>query len=294
MIPEQPQKDAWPKKGRPRLSAWWDIVQQMWTSSYSHNILGHAAQLGFYFLLAVFPALLCLTTIVGMLPLEEILPQLIGYFQKVMPRESLVLVERYLREISQGVGSDVFSLSLVGAVFASSWSMMAIIECLNTVYGVKETRPLWALGITALLLTLGATVFVIVSIVLILIGENLGQWIADLVGLSELFTLAWSIFQWPVIILLMLLATSLIYYWAPNSPHSWRGMTPGSILAVSLWILVSLAFRVYVESLAYYNLVYGSIAGVIFLMIWFYLSGLVLLLGGELNAILENQKRETR
>ncbi|MEX2493696.1 MAG: YihY/virulence factor BrkB family protein [Nitrospirales bacterium] len=262
--------------------------------SRQHDIFGRAAQLGYFFLLALFPALLGLTGVVGLLPIQPILPRLMEYFHKVLPQESLFLVEDYLRHITQETGSGIFSLSLLGALVAASWGMMAIMETLNTVYNVKEARSLWKAAVTAVLLATGAAAFVIVSMTLILLGESLSLWIAETVGLSWLFTFWWTILQWPITFFFMLIATSLIYYWAPNIHYKWQWIAPGSFLAVFLWIVVSLAFKFYVERLMNYDVVYGSITGVIVLMIWLYLSGLALLIGGELNAVLESNKLNTQ
>ena len=285
-------KTASAQESQSRFHIWRDLAKQVARLARQHDILGRAAQLGYFFLLALFPALLSLTGLVSMLPIQPILPRLMAYLHKVLPRESLFLVEDYLQQITQGTGSGVFSLSLLGALVAASWGMMAIMETLNTVYNVRESRVLWKAAITAVLLTTGAAAFVIVSLTLILLGESLSQWIAEAVGLSWLFTFWWRILQWPITFLFMLLATSLIYYWAPNIHHKWQWITPGSILAVLLWIAVSLAFKFYVEKLMNYDVVYGSITGVIVLMIWLYLSGLALLIGGELNAVLEDQKTQ--
>ncbi|TFG60862.1 MAG: YihY/virulence factor BrkB family protein [Nitrospirales bacterium] len=281
-IPDQ----AW----LPTLFTWWELGKRVVRLSRQHDILGRAAQLGYFFLLALFPALLSLTALVGMLPIQPILPRLMEFLHKVLPQESLFLVEDYLQHITQEAGSGIFSLSLLGSLVAASWGMMAVIETLNTVYNVQESRVLGKAAVTAVLLTTGAAAFVIVSITMILLGESLSQWIADAVGLSWLFTFWWTILQWPITFLFMLLATSLIYYWAPNIHHKWQWITPGSVVAVLLWILVSLAFKFYVEKLMNYDVVYGSITGVIVLMIWLYLSGLALLIGGELNAVLESKK----
>ncbi|MDH5575794.1 MAG: YihY/virulence factor BrkB family protein [Nitrospirota bacterium] len=289
-ISEKSVKSASSQEGQSIFLIWWELGKHVWRLSRHHDILGRAAQLGFYFLLALFPALLGLTALVGMLPIEPILPRLMGYLQKVLPGESLSLVEDYLHQIAPETGSGMFSLSMLGALVAASWGTMAIIDTLNTVYNVKESRALWKAGVTAVLLTIGAAAFVIVSMTLILIGESLSQWIADAVGLSELFTFGWAILQWPMTFLFMLLAMNLIYYWAPNIKHEWQWVTPGSVFAVVFWIIVSLAFKFYAENLMNYNLVYGSITGVIILMMWLYFSGLVILIGGELNAVLESKK----
>ena len=267
-----------------------DLGKHVWRSSHQHDILGRAAQLGFYFLLSLFPALLCVSALIGMLPLQSVLPQMMMYFQKMMPHESLSVLDTYLQQISQNSGRGIFSLSLGAALFAASWGMIAIINTLNTVYNVKETRPMWKVGFIALLLTIGAALFLISSMVLILAGENLSQQMADALGFNWLASYGWTLLQWPVAFLLMLLATSLIYYWGPNITHKWRWLIPGSVFAVLLWVFISLVFKLYVEKLMYYNLVYGSITGVIVLMIWLYFTGMVLLIGGEVNGVLELKK----
>lgn len=287
-------KPASSGKGQSRSHTWWEIGKRVVRLSRQHDIFGRAAQLGYFFLLALFPALLGLTGVVGLLPIQPILPRLMEYFHKVLPQESLFLVEDYLRHITQETGSGIFSLSLLGALVAASWGMMAIMETLNTVYNVKEARSLWKAAVTAVLLATGAAAFVIVSMTLILLGESLSLWIAETVGLSWLFTFWWTILQWPITFFFMLIATSLIYYWAPNIHYKWQWIAPGSFLAVFLWIVVSLAFKFYVERLMNYDVVYGSITGVIVLMIWLYLSGLALLIGGELNAVLESNKLNTQ
>lgn len=275
-----------PRARRPRV--WWTLTREVWAASYEDDVFGRAAQLGFYFLLALFPGLLGVTALIGMLPSQVVLPTVMPYAQQVLPAESLILVDRYVEQVIQGSGGGVFSLSLLGSLWAASWGMMAIINTLNVVYGVKETRPFWKAGGTAVLLTVGAAVFVITSLILILAGEQVSQWAAEVTGLIWWVTLGWPLLQWPVIVLLMLIATNLIYYWAPNIDHEWQWVNPGSALAVFLWIFLSLGLKWYVENFINYNAVYGSITGVIILMMWLYVSGLTLLIGGELNFILNS------
>lgn len=287
-----------PEKGheRPVWSAgsqgWWELTKEVWKASYEDDVFARAAQLGFYFLLALFPALLGVTALIGMLPSQVVLPTVMPYAQQILPSESLILVERYMEQVFQGSGRGVFSLSLLGSLWAASWGMMAIIHTLNAVYGVRETRPLWRIGVTALLLTLGAAVFVISSLILILAGEQVSQWAVTLTGKEWWATQVWPIMQWPVIVLLLLIAINLIYYWAPNSDHTWQWINPGSILAVSLWIILSLGLKIYVENVINYNIVYGSITGFIILMLWLYVGGLTLLLGGELNFLLNESRKQ--
>jgi membrane protein len=275
-----------------QLRGMWEVIGETWVACDKDEVLGRSAQLGFYFMLALFPALLGVKALVGMLPEQVLLPTLMLYAEKVLPEESLVLVERYVGQMIQGSGDRVFYLSLLGSLWAASWGMMAIINSLNVVYGVQETRPLWKVGGIAVLLTLGAAIFVITSLILILAGEQVIRWIGDFVGKDEVgVTFYWSLLQWPIIVLIMLVALNLIYYFAPNTNHEWQWIKPGSILAVCLWVILSLGLKYYVENFVDYNPIYGSITGVIILMMWLYVSGLALLLGGELNYTLKKRQR---
>lgn len=270
----------------------WEVIGEAWVACNKDEVLGRSAQLGFYFMLALFPALLGVKALIGMLPEQVLLPTLMFYAEKVLPEESLILVERYVDQVIQGGGDRVFYLSLLGSLWAASWGMMAIINSLNVVYGVQETRPLWKVGSMAVLLTLGAAIFVITSLILVLAGEQVIRWLGDFVDKEEVgVTFYWSLLQWPMIVLIMLVALNLIYYFAPNTDHEWQWIKPGSILAVCLWVILSLGLKYYVENFVDYNPVYGSITGVIILMMWLYVSGLALLLGGELNYTLKKRQR---
>ncbi|MFO7579127.1 MAG: YihY/virulence factor BrkB family protein [Nitrosomonas halophila] len=275
-----------------RLREMWEVIEEAWVACNKDEVLGRSAQLGFYFMLALFPALLGVKALVGMLPEQVLLPTLMFYAEKVLPEESLILVERYVDQVIQGGGDRVFYLSLLGSLWAASWGMMAIINSLNVVYGVQETRPLWKVVAISVLLTLGAAIFVITSLILILAGEQVIRWLGDFVNKEEVgVTFYWSLLQWPIIVLIMLVALNLIYYFAPNTDHEWQWIKPGSILAVCLWVILSLGLKYYVETFVDYNPVYGSITGVIILMMWLYVSGFALLLGGELNYTLKKRQR---
>jgi membrane protein len=234
--------------------------------------------------LALFPALLFLTALLGLFPLQPIIPELLAYLREVLPADALSLLEKYLQQVVEGSGGSLLSLGLVGALWASSSGLTAIMDALTVVYDTKETRTLWKIWVTALAMTIGLAGFIILSAALVLVGEHIAQGVANFLGLGELFTIGWMIVQWPLIFVLMLVAVAAIYYFSPNVEQDWRWVTPGSLVAVVLWVAVSLGFKLYVENFGNYNVAYGSIGGGIVLMLWFYLSGIALLIGGELNA----------
>ncbi len=279
----------------PRWNPWklgglgWKVFgQRLWDESLKDDIVGRAAQLAYYFLLALFPALLFLTALIGLFPLQETIPELMLNLRTVLPADALSLLEKYLDNVVKGSSGDILSLGLLGALWASSSGVTAIMESLNVVYSATETRPYWKVRLIAALLTIGLAGFIIASTTLVLYGARIGEWIADFIGMGWLFVIAWNVLQWPVAVFLMLFALAVIYYVCPDVEHDWRWVTPGSVCAVSLWLGVSLGFKAYVENFSNYNAAYGSIAGVIVLMLWLYLTGVVMLLGGEINARIEH------
>ncbi|ALA59203.1 YihY/virulence factor BrkB family protein [Nitrospira moscoviensis] len=270
-----------------------ELGRRLWRESQKDELLGRAAQLSYYILLALFPALIVLTATMGLFSVQNYMPELMSYLQNVLPKDALSMVERFLHQVAEGSGANILSLGGVGALWASSSGVTAIMEALNIVYDVKEdSRPFWRVRLTAILLTIGLAGFVILSMTLILYGGPIGEWIADFVGLGAAFTWAWKVLQWPVVVALMLLAVAVVYYVCPDIEQDWRWVSPGSAFAVAMWLVVSLGFKMYVDNFGDYNKVYGSIAGVIVLMLWLYWSGLVLLIGGEINAEIEHAAAE--
>lgn len=266
----------------------YELGRRLWHGSLQDEVLGRAAQLSYYIVLALFPALLVLTALMGVLSVDNYMTQLMGYLRQVLPEDALSMVERFLKQVATGGGANILSLGALGALWASSSGVAAIMDALNVVYGVKEdSRPFWRARLTAIVLTIGLAGFVILSLTLVLYGTRLSAWIADLVGLGGLFVVAWNLLQWPVVAVIMLFVVAVLYYICPDIKQDWRWVTPGSAFAVAMWFVVSLGFKLYVDNFGNYNKVYGSIAGVIVLMLWLYWSGMVLLVGGEINAEIE-------
>jgi hypothetical protein len=165
--------------------------------------------------------------------------------------------------------------------------MSSIMSALNVAYDVKEARPWWKAKLVAIWLTILFSVFLISALVLMVFGPKLGETIAGWVGLGEVFTIVWNIVSLPVVIALVAIGIGLVYYLAPNTEQHWRWVTPGSVVALVIWLAISLGLRFYVANFANYNATYGSIGGVIVLMLWLYLTGVALLLGAEVNAEIE-------
>lgn len=261
-----------------------ELARRVWDDMQKVELMGRAAQLAFYFLLALFPALLFFTALVGLFPLESSVPELLNYLRYVLPGDALSLVKKTIQQVVQGSGESLLSLGLLGALWASSSGMTAMMDALNAIYKAPETRPLWKVRAIAIATTVGLAGFILISTTLVLSGEHLADWVAAVFGFGGAFTVLWTVLKWPLVCAFMFLVVAVIYYVAPDVKQNWYWVTPGSTVAVVLWLIVSLGFKLYVEYLGDYNAVYGSIAGVIVLMMWLYLNGVVLLLGGEINA----------
>lgn len=251
------------------------------------EIFGRAAQLSYYFLLALFPLLLFLINILGYLAQEGTLfrDRLLLYLAALMPGSAFQLVHATLDEISASSGTGKLSFGLLAALWAASNGMGAISDTLNTAYNVKETRSWWKVRLISVCLTVALAIVILAALAIVLYGGTIGEKLAGRYGFGDLFTTVWTIVQWPIALLFVLTTVNLIYNFAPNiASHARRWITPGAFVALGLWLAVSFGFRAYLGFFDSYSVTYGSLGALIVLMLWFYLSGVAILIGGEVNS----------
>ncbi len=260
---------------------------RLWQRVEADDVLTRAAALSYYFLFALFPALLFLTALLGLLPVPGMMERLMGYLSRVLPGDTAALVRKTLAQTLHGASTSLLSLGVIGAVWAASAGMVSVIQALNVAHRVIDPRAWWTQRLVAVALTIGLTVFTLTGLTLVVFGERIGEAIAGDVGLGPWFTLAWNLLQWPVVIACLLVGVLLVYHAAPAARYPLSWLAPGSACAVASWLLVSYGLRVYVSHFGSYDATYGSIGGVILLMLWFYLSSLTLLVGAEINAVIQ-------
>lgn len=248
------------------------------------NCDGYAAQIAFFFLFALFPFLLSLTTLLAYLPVSDLIRVLLKILGHFVPGDVLSLVEKNLRALAGVHQGGLLSFGVLLSLWTSSNAVIAVRTALNNAYDSEEQRPWWKVRAIAVLLVICFTFFVIASLMLLIFGHRIGVWIASLAGLGIAFTTVWNILRWPVIVWLMMSALSALYRYAPTMKLQWWETVPGAITAAGAWIAVSLAFSYFVNSYGSYDKTYGSIGAVIALLVWMYASGLVILIGGEINA----------
>jgi membrane protein len=206
----------------------------------------------------------------------------------VAPGEMTSLLTGLLETIANGQNSGLLTFGFLMALWSSSAAIVAVTDALNRAYDIEEGRPWWKVRLTAIFLTLVLAVFVLLAFALILVGPTAAEWLARTTGLGAPFEWAWKILQWPIALALVVVAIAVVNYYAPDADQDWEWVTPGAVVATVLWLAASLAFKFYVGNFANYNETYGSLGGIIVLMLWFYISGIAILAGAEMNAEIEH------
>ena len=275
---------------------WRGFVQAVARRMVDDGITGRAAQMSFYFFLSVFPVLLILMAVMGLfldarwLIRDSILDRL----SSVVPESMVRLFVGLLDHLAAQPGGPL-TWGIVVALWAASSGMVATIRGLNLAYDVKEERPWWRRRLVGIALTLGFMLLLSVAMLLLAYGVPIAEAVAYRMGLGEVFLLAWRLGQWPVIFGFVLLAFELLYHYAPNRPpdrpHLPGGwLKPGTLIAIALWLAASVGLKFFVANFAQYNVAYGSLGAVIVLLLWFYLTGIAILAGAEINAELEKAR----
>ena len=276
--------------GRLRVTLTWaEILRRTFVDAiFKHNCLGMAAQLAYYFFFSLFPALLFLIAVASYFPVATLIDEIVAALGQFAPPEFLSIVTDQIRKISGDQQGGLLTLGILTALWSSSTAMTAIIDTLNHAYGVQDGRSWWKVRLFAVVLTVGVALFVLLSFALIVVGPQLAEPVAQALRLGEAFEWTWRVLEWPVAYTLAAVGIACVYYFAPDVDQQWSWLAPGTILATLLWLLASLGFRYYVINVTHYTETYGALGGAMVLLLWFYLSGFVLLLGAVMNAKIEH------
>jgi membrane protein len=261
------------------------IAKQTWQEVRRNDVFGRAAQLAYYFFLALFPFLICIIAALSVFgSADRGRAVLFSFFAELLPAPAFQLISKTFAEIIQSSGPLKMSLGVIASIWSASLGVTAMMDTLNASYRVEESRPLWKQYLIAVSLTLGIGLVIVISTLSVIIGDQ----IARALVLPYEVTLAWRIGRWPLAVGLLLLAFAVVYYFAPDRKQpTWHWLSLGASLGVLLLLSASMGVRIYLHFAGSYTTTYGSLGGVIVLLLYFYLGGVAVLAGGALNGVME-------
>lgn len=288
-ISRSPLRSLWDLKGAP-VSV---IARRTWGSLIADNLLGRSAELGFFFLFALFPTLFSASSILGLAArsASTIYASLLTYLALVVPTSALGMVLTTFNETTANATSGKLTFGLIAAIWSASVGISAIQDALNTVYKVRDRRSYIRARLSAIVVTIVLSVLGTLTLACMLGGDffaalahsNIESHFA-----ASLLALVTRLIAWTLASALLVLCFAVIYYLAPGtSARRWRWLTPGSAIGIFGWLIASLGLRLYLHFFNFYSLTYGSLGAVIILLMWFYISAFMLLLGAEINSQIE-------
>jgi membrane protein len=276
---------------RLRLRDWWSVLKRTVAEFREDELTDIAAGLTYYAVLSIFPALIALVSILGLIGDSATQP-LIDNVEALTPGAAQEILLGAIEQISSSQAAGLaLVLGLAGALWSASGYVGAFARASNRIYQVEEGRPFWKLRPIQIALTIVMILLLAVCAIAVVITGPLAEEIGDVVGAGETAVTIWDIAKWPAIVLFVITMISVLYWTAPNIRQpAFRWITPGGVVAVLLWIAASALFALYVANFSSYNATYGSIAAVIVFLVWLWITNLAILFGAELNAELERQR----
>jgi membrane protein len=252
------------------------------------DVMGMAAQISFYMMLGLFPFMIFLLSMLGTFPLgEELQPRLLESLSDQMPPEAARYVTNTVLNLLPHYHEGLLGIGLLVSLWGASMAVGALITTINRAYNIRPRRNIVTQKILSIILTLVLCGLWLVAMTIILVGPQLTQRMFEFIGIASETNTFWTSIRLPMAFLLNLIALSILYYFAPEARQKFRWIMPGALTATILWMGASQAFRVFLQNFGAYNKTYGGLAAVVILMIWLWISGLVFLLGAEINALMK-------
>lgn len=270
------------------------IIKRTVEGTIDDDCLGMAAELAYYFFLALFPAILFGVSLLGFLPVQGSIQPMLDRLRSIAPHDVVEIIGNQLKQITSQGYTSLLTIGALGALWSSSAAIASIIDTLNRVYEIKESRPWWRVRLKSILLTIGFIVFFLIAMALVVAGPAVANWLDHSLHLGSVVITIWHVVRWIAAFFLAVLAIDIIYNFGPDAETKWVWITPGSLVATILWIAGSIGFRIYIAHFGSYNATYGAIGGIIVLMLWFYISGLSILIGAELDSKIDEALIEQR
>jgi len=268
-----------------------EVLKRSISDFFVDDMATYAAALAYQVLFSIFPFTIFLVALLGFLRVPSFFDWLQQQAQTLLPQQAMAQVNQVIQQLQEPRGG-LLSFGILAALWSASAGVRATMNALNVAYDIEEGRPAWKRYLLSLLYTLGLAVLLILAAALMIVGPQLMTQLANQIGVGQVVVILWAWLRWPIAILLLILAIALVYYVAPDAEQEFRFITPGSILAVLVWIAASLGFGYYVQNFGNYNATYGSLGAIIILLLYFFISAAVLLFGAEVNATIEHHAAE--
>ncbi|NRR27619.1 YihY family inner membrane protein [Bacillus velezensis] len=265
------------------------FIKELFARFSLHEGQSKSAELAYFFLLSLFPLMIFMLTLTAYLPISA--EDVLGAVDQYAPDSAMSMVKSITEQTLNKRSGGLLSFGIIAVIWSASNGMNAIVRAFNHAYEVEENRSFIIIRLTSIFLTIAMVVTILIALLLPVFGREIGMLAADFIGASGLFLQVWSVVRWGISPLILLIVFTALYIFAPNKKLSLRFVLPGAVFAAAGWIIVSMLFSFYVGTFANYSATYGSIGGIIVLMIWFYLTGTLLILGGEINALLHKRKK---
>ncbi|HTW23448.1 MAG TPA: YihY/virulence factor BrkB family protein [Candidatus Baltobacteraceae bacterium] len=265
----------------------WQLAGRVFRAVAAHNFFGHASELAFDFLFALFPLLLFLLTLIGLFSSSrsDLQATLLSYFADFLPPSAFVLLSNTTTELAANASNGKLTAGILLALWFASGGVASMISGLNLAYDSRETRSWLRVRAIALCLTLLISILLLAALLLVLVGGRGVDWIGAQLGIAPEIIAVWKALQWPAAALFVILSCALIYYFGPNrESRRWHWITPGSAFGALLWLAASAGLRIYFHFFNNYTATYGSLGAVMILLVWLYVTGFAFLIGGEINA----------
>ncbi|MBV1856477.1 YihY/virulence factor BrkB family protein [Catellatospora tritici] len=272
--------------------SWWQVLRRTVKQFGEDNLGIWAAALTYYGMLSLFPGLLVLTALLGLIS-DDLIGGLVGDVKPIMPGPVQEIFTTALTDVRQsphkaGVAAVV---GLVVATWSASGYIEAFMKASNAIYDVPEGRPLWKRLPIRLAVTIVTGLLLVICTLIVVLGGRLADTLGDALGMSGAAVTTWKIIKWPILVLLVALLFAILYWASPNARQGgFRWVSPGGLVAVLLWVIVSMAFGFYAANFASYAATYGALGGVIVFLIWLWLTNMAILLGAEFDAELERER----
>jgi membrane protein len=262
------------------------FLYEMYKRFIADDVTSLSAQLAYYFLLSIFPFFIFAFTVIGYLPIST--DSTLAFVDKVAPEKVTQLLQANLHMFLNAKRGWLLVLGLIGTLWSASSGIEAILIALDKAYKVKHERSFWVSRGMALLFTIGMVIAIVITLLLPVFGKTIEVFATTHFTIPPVVVFIWNLIRWVFSLVFLMLIFGILYYLGPNTKTKISEVLPGAALAAFGWIAVSVGFSFYVNNFSNYTLTYGSLGGVIILLIWFYLSGMIIIVGGQVNAVLRS------